>query len=178
MINKQSLSLLITNKGQNIVDLSDQSPVLLVFLRHFGCIFCRESLKEISARRKKIENSGIKIVLVHMSDIETAESYFKKFALPGIDHISDPECRYYAMFGLTKGSFSQLFGLKTWIRGFEIAATKQILPVTTQVGDGFQMPGIFLLKDGKVIEQFIHKSVADKPDYDEFIHVCEVDGSC
>jgi peroxiredoxin len=174
MINDQNLSLLTTNVGRSLLELSNQSPVLLVFLRHFGCVFCRESLKEIAKRRKSIETKGIKIVLVHMSDNGTAESYFKNFNLPGIDHIPDPECRYYAMFGLTKGSFSQLFGLKTWIRGFEVAVTKQILPTTSQIGDGFQMPGIFLLKDGKVIDQFVHKSVADKPDYDNFIHTCEI----
>lgn len=174
MINDQNLSLLSTNAGINLLELSNRSPVLLVFLRHFGCVFCRESLKEISKRRSSIESKGIKIVLVHMSDNTTAETYFKNFNLPGVDYISDPDCRYYAMFGLTKGSFSQLFGLKTWIRGFEVAVTKQILPTTSQIGDGFQMPGIFLLRDGKVIDQFVHKSVADKPDYDNFIHTCEI----
>jgi peroxiredoxin len=175
MISDQNLALIQTNKGNNLLELSHRGPVLLAFLRHFGCMFCRESLVDISKKRKSIESKGINIVLVHMSDNETAESYFKKFKLPGIEHISDHECRYYAMFGLTKGSFSQLFGLKTWIRGFEVAVTKQILPNTSLVGDGFQMPGIFLLKEGKIIEQFIHKSVADKPDYDNFIHACELE---
>jgi hypothetical protein len=39
VINRQNLSLIKTNKGNSISDLSDQSPVLLVFLRHFGCVF-------------------------------------------------------------------------------------------------------------------------------------------
>ena len=75
---------------------------------------------------------------------------------------------------LLKGSFSQLFGLKTWIRGFEIATTKQMLPDNRRIGDGLQMPGIFLLKNGVVVESFIHNSVADKPDYDSFIEVCHI----
>ena len=174
MITDQNLAFIRTNKGNDLLELSKRGPVLLAFLRHFGCMFCRESLVEISKKRKNIESKGITVVLVHMSDFETAEGYFKKFKLPGIEHVSDPECRYYAMFGLTKGSFSQLFGLKTWIRGFEVAVTKQILPNTSLVGDGFQMPGIFLIREGKVIEQFIHQSVADKPDYDYFIHACEL----
>ncbi len=32
-------------------------------------------------------------------------------------------------------------------------------------GDGFQMPGVFLIKDGEVIKSFIHKTAADRPDY-------------
>jgi hypothetical protein len=31
------------------------------------------------------------------------------------------------------------------------------------------MPGIFMLKDGIVKSQFIHKSVADRPDYQKLI---------
>ena len=174
MVNKQSLSLIKTNQGHTIEELSNQSPVLLVFLRHFGCIFCKESMHDISRRRKNLEEEGIKIVLVHMSDFETAEGYFKKNKLQNIEHVSDPECKIYALFGLVKGSFSQLFGLKTWIRGFEIAATKQILPGTTRIGDGLQMPGIFLIREGMVIESFIHNSVADKPNYESFIQVCHI----
>ncbi|MBP6238158.1 MAG: AhpC/TSA family protein [Saprospiraceae bacterium] len=175
VINRQNLSLIKTNRGNSISDLSDQSPVLLVFLRHFGCVFCKESLHDISKKKEKFVSEGIKIVLVHMSDIKTAESYFKKYGIDNVEHVSDPECKYYAVFGLVKGSFSQLFGLKTWLRGFEIAATKQVLPGTTRIGDGFQMPGIFLLKDSNVIESFIHNSVADKPDYESFIDVCHLD---
>ncbi|MCE2789291.1 MAG: AhpC/TSA family protein [Saprospiraceae bacterium] len=174
MVNRQNLSLIKTNKGNTIEQLSNEVPVLLVFLRHFGCVFCKESMHDISRKRKDLEKEGIKIVLVHMSDYETAEGYFKKNSLQSIEHVSDPECKYYALFGLVKGSFSQLFGLKTWIRGFEIAATKQMLPSVTRIGDGLQMPGIFLLRDGNVIESFIHNSVADKPNYESFIEVCQL----
>jgi peroxiredoxin len=174
MVNRQNLSLIKTNKGHIISDLSDQQPVLLVFLRHFGCVFCKESLNDISKKRKKIESEGIRIVLVHMADFETADLYFKKFGIKNIEHVSDPECKYYAMFGLVKGSFSQLMGLKTWIRGFEIAATQQMLPSVARIGDGLQMPGIFLIRDCNVIESFIHNSVADKPNYESFIQVCQI----
>ncbi len=175
VISMQNLSLINTNKGNNISDLSNQSPVLLVFLRHFGCVFCKESLYDISKKREKFEAEGIKIVLVHMSDVKTAELYFRKYGINNIEHVSDPDCKYYALFGLVKGSFSQLFGLKTWVRGFELAATKQLVPGSKRIGDGFQMPGIFLIKENVVIEQFIHSSVADKPNYETFIQVCHLE---
>jgi len=174
MVNRQNLSLIITNKGHNLLDLSTQSPILLVFLRHFGCVFCKESLYDVSTRRKKLESEGIKIVLVHMADLDIADGYFKEFGLENMEHVSDPECKNYAVFGLVKGSFSQLYGLKTWLRGFEVAATKPNLPNIIRIGDGLQMPGIFLLKDGNIVESFIHNSVADKPNYEAFIHVCHI----
>jgi peroxiredoxin len=174
MVNIQSLSLIQTNQGHNILDLSKQNPVLLVFLRHFGCVFCKESLHDISNKKEQFLQEGIQVIFVHMSSAETAETYFKNNELSEFDHISDPDCKLYASFGLTKGSFSQLFGLKTWIRGFEVATTKQIFPSSASIGDGLQMPGIFLIKSGEVIESFIHHSVADKPNYEAFIHNCSV----
>ena len=163
MVTRQTLSIIKTNKGNTLSDLSDQSPILIVFLRHFGCVFCKESMFDISKKKQQFSKEGIKVVLVHMSDFETAESYFKKFNLIDIEHVSDPDCKYYAAFGLIKGSFSQLFGLKTWIRGFEIATTKQMLPDNRRIGDGLQMPGIFLLKNGIVVESFIHNSELTNP---------------
>lgn len=174
MVNRQNLALIKTNKGNSIADLSDQSPVLLIFLRHFGCIFCKDSMHEIAKRKDKFKKEGIQIVLVHMSDFETASTYFSEMGINDLEHVSDEECKIYAAFGLVKGSFSQLFGLKTWMRGFEIAATKQMLPSMTRVGDGLQMPGIFLIKEGVIIESFIHNSVADKPNYESFIEVCHL----
>lgn len=174
MVNRELLSLIQTNRGNNLQDLTDQSPVLIVFLRHFGCIFCKDSMYDISKRKEILLKEGIHVVLVHMSDFETADMYFKKFDLSEIEHVSDPECKYYTAFGLIKGSFSQLYGLKTWLRGVEIAATKQLLPDSKRIGDGLQMPGIFLLRNGKIIESFIHNSIADKPDFESFIQVCHL----
>ena len=116
----------------------------------------------------------MEIVLVHMAEFDTADTYFKDFGIQDLEQISDPECKYYAAFGLVKGSFSQLFGLKTWMRGFEIAATEQMLPARTRIGDGLQMPGIFMIRHAEIIGSFIHNSVADKPDYQSFIAVCHI----
>ncbi len=174
MINKQILQLVQTNKGNNLLDLSYQSPVLLVFLRHFGCVYCKESMMDIARKKINFEKDGVHVVMVHMADYNVAEEYMNAFSLHDIEHISDVECKVYATFGLVKGSFSQLFGLKTWIRGFEIAVTKQMIPSNKRVGDGFQMPGVFLLKDGVVQASFIHNSVADKPDYEGLIKSCSI----
>ncbi|HBB74333.1 MAG TPA: hypothetical protein DC048_07770, partial [Planctomycetaceae bacterium] len=33
------------------------------------------------------------------------------------------------------------------------------------VGDGFQMPGAFLIKDGRIVASYRHAHAADRPDY-------------
>ena len=38
-----------TQQGSTLLELSKQAPVLLVFLRHTGCTFCREALADLAA---------------------------------------------------------------------------------------------------------------------------------
>jgi peroxiredoxin len=165
---------IITSNSESILKLSKESPILLVFLRHFGCIFCKESLHDISKRKKEIEAANIKIVFVHMAAKLEAEMFFTHHNIDNPVQIPDPLCKVYAQFGLVKGTFSQLFGLKTWIRGAEIVTTKQQMPGLLRIGDGLQMPGIFLIKNGEIISSFIHKSVADKPNYEDFVNICRL----
>lgn len=156
---------MITDQGESVFELSARKPVLLVFLRHFGCIFCREALQDLSKLQSEIIEKGGYLVFVHMSDKKTAEQYFKKYKLSDPFWVSDPDCDFYQDFGLMKGSLSQLFGFKTWVRGFDAAVIKGNGLSWKQLGDGFQMPGIFLINNGEVLYEFIHDSVADRPDY-------------
>ena len=162
---------MITNTGESLASLSYKKPILLVFLRHFGCTFCREALADIAKRRASIEEMGTQIVFVHMANNEVAERYFNRYDLDGAIHIGDQECVYYREFGLLKGSFTQLFGLQSWIRGFQ-AGVLDGQGIGPQLGDGFQMPGVFMIIDGEVKEQFIHKLASDRPDYLQLVQCC------
>lgn len=162
----------LTNQGRTLDEASFEKPVLLVFLRHFGCIFCREAMKDIGKKKDEWKKKNINVVLVHMSDNETAKKYFTKYGIPDIEHISNPSCDLYASFGLTKGTASQLFGLKNWIRGFEVTVIKGTPLGLRQIGDGFQMPGVFLIDEGNIKDSYIHTSASDRPDYESIISCC------
>lgn len=162
-----------TNEGRDVASMSYEKPVLLVFLRHFGCTFCREALSDIAAQRQEIEASGSALVFVHMTDYDIAERYFNRYGLEGVEHISDPECQYYSQFGLVKGNFTQLFGLQSWIRGFS-AGVLAGHGIGTQLGDGFQMPGAFVIQNGAVKNSFIHKLASDRLDYLNLVKCCEM----
>ena len=164
------LDKMVTNEGKAVNEFGDQ-PVLLVFLRQFGCIFCREALSEISRVRAQIEGFGTKIVFIHMSDNETAATYFIEYNLDNPTHVSDPDQEFYKGFGLLKGNFQQLFGLQTWVRGFKLGKDQGILP-QKQIGDGLQMPGVFLLHENKIKEHFVHQEISQKPDYMKMLECC------
>jgi peroxiredoxin len=167
------LSVMKTNTGQSILELSMQSPIMLIFLRHFGCTFCREALDYLSQNSKEINDFGTSIVFVHMSDNATAEKYFAEFKIKNPVHISDIECQYYADFGLVKGKFSQLFGFQNWSRAFNTGVVKGY-GWANQIGDGFQMPGVFVISEGEIKTSFIHKYASDQPDYIELAKCCMI----
>ncbi len=165
------LKNILTDQGDSLYDMSYQQPVLLVFLRHFGCIFCRQALQDLSAHQSAIESIPVHLVFVHMARPEVADEFFESYNLTNVNHISDVQCKIYAKFGLAKGSFSQLFGLQTWMKGFE--AKKEGLELSTKrIGDSLQMPGIFILKDGAIKDRYIHKVASDRPDYEALINCC------
>ena len=41
-----------TETGRTLLELVDESPLLLIFLRHFGCSFCRQTLDDVSRIRE------------------------------------------------------------------------------------------------------------------------------
>ena len=156
------LEVVFTNEGNDLRTIAEQNCVMLVFLRHFGCSFCREALVDFSLIKSELDLKKVKLVFIHMSDEQSADGYLDTFGLKGQEHISDPDMSLYEYFGLQKGSFRELFGLKVWMR---LIGQKNGSEVQPHLGNVKQMPGIFMLRKGEIVNSFIHKSAADKPDY-------------
>ncbi|WKN33237.1 SelL-related redox protein [Porifericola rhodea] len=153
-----------TEEGKSLYELSMQKPVYLMFLRHFGCTFCREALSDLKQYRREIEAQGMSIVLVHMSSSEEATLFFDKYKLNSIHQISDSECVLYRTFQLNRGSFRQLFGIRAWVRGLQ-AGIIRTQGIGVLAGDGFRMPGIFVIYKGEILKSYRHRHAADRPDY-------------
>lgn len=145
--------------------LSYEQPLFLVFLRHSGCTFCRETLSRLRELRSRIEGAGLRIVLVHMSADQSAATFFARYGLSDLLRISDPERKLYQAFGLRRGTVSQLLGLKTWARALVSGAlfTHGIGKIE---GDSFQMPGSMVLHKGKVVYRHSPESAAEEADFD------------
>lgn len=163
------MSELMTNKGESVADLSRQGSVMLVFLRHFGCTFCRESLVELSKLKREFDESAVKLVFVHMSEESYAREVLRIYELDDVSHISDPGQNMYRQYGLQRGKWWQLVGLRVALRGFAAGLLKGHLPGKV-VADPYQMPGVFMLKKNKVVSQFVHRYASDRPHYRELLN--------
>lgn len=156
----------LDQNGQSLDALSRQAPHLVVFLRHLGCTFCREALADLSAHRTEIESRGTRIAIVHMSPDAAASQFFAKYNLADVSRISDPDRALYNAFELRRGTLGQLFGWRSFLRGFS-AGVLNGHGVGTLMGDGFQMPGAFIVRNGAIVRAFRHRAASDRPDYCE-----------
>ncbi|MEO6445139.1 MAG: SelL-related redox protein [Gemmatimonadaceae bacterium] len=153
----------LTNDGQSLLELSETAPRLVVFLRHEGCIFCRETLADLRGCQRDVERAGVRMVVVHMGMPDESEELMARYRLRDVEVLSDPLRSLYQAFRLQQGRFGELFGPRVLVRG--MAATLKGHMLGNLRGDGLQMPGAFVVSHGRILRAFRHESVADRPDY-------------
>ncbi|MFK7882686.1 MAG: SelL-related redox protein [Phycisphaerales bacterium] len=163
-----------TECGESLAELSNETPLLVVFLRHAGCTFCREALSDLGSQREKIEEAGKRVVLVHMGEPSSLDGLLGKYSLDGVKVVSDPTLGLYRSFELGRGSLGQLFGIQEFVRG--IAASLRGNIIGKLAGDGFQMPGVFIMENGRVVSARRHRVASERPDYRGF--ACEIPTGC
>lgn len=149
--------------GKTIESLSYDSPVLLVFLRHFGCVFCKESLSHIRKQKDQIEADGTKIVFVHMGSIERGEAYFESYGFENFEQVSDRGQRLYQLFKFSRATIGQIMGPSVVWAGLKASFDGHFNGAVE--GDGFQLPGLALVTHGMVVKVHRYKTAAEIPDY-------------
>jgi hypothetical protein len=156
----EAASVYMLSSGESLAEASKERPLVLVFLRHFGCTFTRQILRGLQDLEQQAKQNNASLVLVHM--LQSGEEIDYLGHNSDIRRIADPRCELYRAFGLGKGGFLELFGPHVWWRGM-ISVFKGC-GVGHLAGDGLQMPGAFVFQDGKVISSQPAHTAADLPD--------------
>ncbi|MGD1917082.1 MAG: SelL-related redox protein [Phycisphaerales bacterium] len=148
--------------GKTLREISDARPALALLVRHSGCTFCKEALADLAQQREAIEREGLAIVVVSMSEPESLAKSASVAGLGDVHLVSDPQRDLYRALELGRGTFGQLFGPSVWWRG--AMATMRGNLAGGLDGDGFQMPGAFVLHKGGIVRAYRHQTAADRPD--------------
>ncbi len=158
----------VTHEGRTLMEMSETGPgqvgLLLVFVRHMGCTFCREMLSDLAAVKDRLQQAGVQVAVVHQSEEAEAAAVFERYGLEA-QRVSDVHRQLYRAFGLGRGTFGELFGWRVVQRGF--GAWRH--GVGMLQGDGFQMPGVFGVRDGEVIEQQVCAHAGERMDLERFL---------
>ena len=99
-----------------------------------------------------------------MGDEQQGAELFARYGLGDVPRVSDPEAKLYKAFRLKRGGLLQVMGPSVWVRGFD-SFIKSGHPVGLPIGDTLQMPGVFLIQGGQILQSYLHQTSADRPNY-------------
>ena len=160
------LATIRTESGVSLLELVEASPVLLVFLRHFGCSFCRQAISDVADLRPELDKRGVRPVFVHLGTPERAKPFFDYYGIGDVERVSDPEARIYRnpVFLLSRiNPWLTLLQPPVWWGWLKGAIFKHGIGAIKE--DGEQMQGLFFLKGPKIVRQFRYRTIADEPNY-------------
>lgn len=146
-------------------------PTLLLLLRHQGCIFCREMVKDVRIAADRAdagrgEKRYPRVVFVHQGTPQQGARFFGRY-WPGAAAISDPRRQIYDAAGARHGSLGELLGpracacaLRAVIKGHGVGR---------RVGQWRIMPAALLLSaDGRVLHRHAFRHAGDHPRFDRY----------
>ena len=139
---------------------------MLVFLRHFGCMFCREMVADLRAQ-SVAEGEREGIVFFYQGTVPEGREFFVEH-WPSARAIADQTLKFYQGFGVPKASLAQVFspavwqsGMKTWSRGHRPAIAQRNIR---------QMPGFMWVHDGRIVWRHDFEHVGDHPNLRDLPH--------
>lgn len=161
--------------GLTLLERSTQRPLLMLFLRHAGCTFCRQALADLAAARSHLEASGTGALLVFLDPEAVAGPLAAKYGLGDLPRICDTQQKLYEAFGLARGPLGSVAGPAVWWRGLKALLEGHMVGVPHS--DVRQMPGAFVIRHGKIVAAFRHVTSADRPDYCELAQTAATAGN-
>jgi peroxiredoxin len=170
MIDARALadSKVLDPNGANVRlgDLWKDRPAVVVWLRHFGCLFCKEQTAEFRARSDEIEQRHARVVFVGNGSTRYAGGFRDEFC-PECTVLTDPKLGSYKLIG-ARGGLMNTLGPQAWgagIRAFRRGARQH-----TTKGHPFQQGGVLVVGPGnKVVYSYISKAAGDHPAVDEVL---------
>jgi len=148
------------------VRLADQwstRPAVVVWLRHFGCVYCVEQAREMMSSKPAIERAGGSLVFVGNGGPEHAKAFQQRLA-PETAVFTDPGLETYRIVGARHGVLNTL-GPQSWafaLRAFRSGARQRAVK-----GHAFQQGGVLVIgPKNRVAYAYLSRSAGDHPPVD------------
>jgi peroxiredoxin len=163
----------LINTSGNPVQLSEfwsEKPLVLMFLRYYGCAFCKEQAIALRTEYLRFKDAGCRIVCVGAGAYQTARAFQILYGLPFEIVTCGEKLDIFNTYGLGKARLGQilnqnvLFGLiRNMLHGiFNNPFSAQALR--------FQMPGSFVIdRSGKIVLADFAKDLSQLTDMERLL---------
>jgi peroxiredoxin len=161
---------LTLESGAGSLALSDRwgrGPLVIAFMRHFGCAFCREHLIELKKSYGEIRQAGGDVVAIFQYGTEATERFCEARDIP-YQCLGDPLREGYAKVELGRGGIREYLGwrvFKGWLR-----AARGGVYVGRPQGDTAQRPGTFVVdSSGRIVLAHYNEHSTDNVPVDQVL---------
>ena len=153
----------IDGGNARLADLRDR-PVLVVFLRHAGCLFCRTHLVKLLKRRERIEAAGVGLAaVVHDEPDRVRSGMLRNLDMP-YPVLVDLERSAYRAWGLGRASALGTFLSPRVALGYAKFLFRDREPLIQPGRDMLQLGGDFVIDaGGRVTYSHPQSDVDDRP---------------
>jgi hypothetical protein len=135
---------------------------LMVFLRHYGCIFCKEMVRDLKAASEGDSNYP-QLLFFGQGGPDETQTFADKL-WPEMSIVSDPSRTFFTAMGLAKGSVYQMFGPSVWACGIRAGLKGNFQGRV--IGDIWTMPGVFAVdRSGTILWKHEFEHIAQHPDW-------------
>ena len=160
-------------------------PVVIAFVRHFGCLFCRQQVAQLRREVENIRALGAELVFIGNGTEEFAAAFREDLGLDPPLYV-DVSCASYRASGMQRGLVRTLGAWRTWVklgrvlledvrqkRGRVILrwwnrSVPALVPGTQ--GDAWQLGGVLVvLPDGRVPYRYVSAIAGDHPPAGEVV---------
>lgn len=150
-------------------DVWGDRPAVLVFIRHYGCVFCRDQAVKLHRLRDDFESSGVRLVIIGHGTPAMAAS-FRRSQGVDIPVLVDPDRRVYEAVGAKLATLPELIGPRQILAGLRAAIGSRLRQgdiVVHQgriIGNAAQLGGVLVVTpDGAVRYSHLAEDASDYP---------------
>jgi len=151
-------------------DLWAERPVALVWVRHYGCVHCRDHAVQLHEASDEFEAAGVPVVVIGQATPRQAAHFRKRLDLE-MPVLADEERESYRAAGAKMATAGELLGPKSVSRG--LAATASSRGKIRQgrvIGNAAQLGGaMVVVPDGRVSWSHMADDASDNASPEEIL---------
>ena len=150
-------------------DMWRDRPAVLAFVRHYGCVFCRDMAVKLHKLRHDFEAAGVRLVLIGHGTPQIAAS-FRRMQGIELPVLVDPDRRIYDVAGAKMATLPEIIGPRQIWAGLKatIGSRLRLGSIAVHqgriIGNAAQLGGVLVVApDGSVRYSHLSDDASDNP---------------
>jgi peroxiredoxin len=139
----------------------------LIFVRHFGCLLCREQVTQFRPHIQEIREAGGDLVVVGTGGPSFAKAFQKDLGISDVEVYIDSARRAYDLAGFRRDVSGLVHPRAVWnyLRAFFSGHRYKGMQ-----GDALQQGGVLVVAlDGALVFRFVSKVSGDHPEAEQVV---------